>query len=472
MESTNKNGLVRSHRPKIIALIRLLDIAIIGLSLQLLLNHYELDFLLFQVWWLLIAITTFAFFAELNLLYNAPRGVNLITESQRTGGAWIGVLLAFFCIIQFKSSLIATGYQQLFWVWLAIVPALLILWHLAVRLLINYCRAIGRNTRQVAIIGATDLGFELENIFKKDTWLGFSFKGFFDDRFINESGRIQRPTLTLSGNTQELIQMIHEQKIDIVYITLPLKAEKRIKQILDALSDTTAAVYYVPDLLVFDLLRARMDNMGGIPIISIHDTPFYGVDGFTKRMFDIIVSTFILILISIPLLLIAIGVKITSPGPVIFKQRRYGFRGEKISVWKFRSMTTCDDGEQVQQATKNDMRITKFGGFLRRTSLDELPQFINVLQGRMSIIGPRPHAVAHNEYYRGQIKGYMLRHKVKPGITGLAQIKGYRGETDTLEKMDARIQCDLEYIRNWSLMLDIKIFFLTIFKGFFSKQAY
>jgi len=466
------NGLIRPHRPKIIALIRLSDIAIIGLSLQLLLNYYGLDFLLFQVWWLLIAIMSFEFFAELNLLYNAPRGVNLIIETQRTGGAWIGVVLAFFLIIQFKPALISKGYEQLYWVWLISVPALLILWHLAIRLLINYCRALGRNTRQVAIIGATDLGFELENIFKKDSWLGFSFIGYFDDRMKNDIGRLQHKGIDLAGNTEKLIQMIHEQKVDIVYITLPLKAEKRIKQILDALSDTTAAVYYVPDLFVFDLLRARMDNMSGIPIISIHDTPFYGVDGFTKRMFDIIVASFILILISIPLLLIALGVKITSPGPVIFKQHRYGFRGEKISVWKFRSMTACDDGLHIQQATKNDQRTTKFGSFLRRTSLDELPQFINVLQGRMSIIGPRPHAVAHNEYYRGQIKGYMLRHKVKPGITGLAQIKGFRGETDTLDKMDGRIQCDLEYIRNWSLMLDIKIFVLTIFKGFSSKQAY
>jgi len=182
--------------------------------------------------------------------------------------------------------------------------------------------------------------------------------------------------------------------------------------------------------------------------------------------------TIILPLIALPMLLIAIAIKLTSPGPVIFRQYRYGIKGEKIEVWKFRSMTVCENGDSIKQATQNDSRITPFGAFLRRSSLDELPQFINVLQGAMSVVGPRPHAIAHNEYYRKQIQGYMLRHKVKPGITGQAQINGCRGETDTLDKMEARIHHDLEYIKQWSLWLDIKIVFLTVFKGFISKQAY
>jgi putative colanic acid biosysnthesis UDP-glucose lipid carrier transferase len=223
---------------------------------------------------------------------------------------------------------------------------------------------------------------------------------------------------------------------------------------------------------VFDMLSASVNNIKGIPIISIHDTPFYGVDGVMKRMFDIVFSIIILIVIAIPLLIIGLSVKLTSPGPVLFKQRRYGFRGEEIIVWKFRSMTVSEDAENVVQAKKNDPRVTKLGALLRRTSLDELPQFFNVLQGRMSVVGPRPHAVAHNEFYRGQVKGYMLRHKVKPGITGFAQINGYRGETDSLEKMEGRIRYDLNYIRNWSLWLDIKIVLLTIFKGFTGAKAY
>ncbi|ENH1714789.1 exopolysaccharide biosynthesis polyprenyl glycosylphosphotransferase, partial [Escherichia coli] len=191
-----------------------------------------------------------------------------------------------------------------------------------------------------------------------------------------------------------------------------------------------------------------------------------------KRIEDIIVSMLILILISPVLCVIAVTVKLTSKGPVIFRQTRYGMDGKPIKVWKFRSMTVMENDNVVTQATKNDVRVTKVGRFLRRTSLDELPQFFNVLLGGMSIVGPRPHAVAHNEQYRILIDGYMLRHKVKPGITGWAQINGWRGETDTLEKMQKRVEYDLEYIREWSVWLDLKIIFLTVFKGFISKTAY
>ncbi|MFW5443233.1 MAG: undecaprenyl-phosphate glucose phosphotransferase [Methylococcaceae bacterium] len=471
MKKSNTHGIVRTHRPKLIATIRLLDIAIIGFSLSYLLALFGLEFNYYPLWLFLIASMAFEFFSELNLLYTAPRGVNLIIEVQKTLGSWLGVVLFLLIIVQIQPILII-GYETIFWWWLVLAPISLIVWHITTRSVINFFRSTGRNTRQVAIIAATDIGLELEKIISKETWLGFTFVGYFDDRINKDKGRHQLDDQELAGNIERLIDMVNDHKVDVIYITLPLKSEKRIKQILAALSNTTAAVYYVPDLFGFDLLRSKMENLGGIPVISIHDTPFYGVDGFYKRFFDIIFSIFILIIISIPCLIIAAGVKITSPGPVLFKQRRYGFKGEEITVWKFRSMTVSEDGEKIKQATKNDSRVTNFGNFIRKTSLDELPQFVNVLQGKMSIIGPRPHAVAHNELYRGQVQGYMLRHRVKPGITGLAQINGCRGETDTLDKMDNRIRYDLEYIRNWSLMLDFKIFILTIYKGFTDNQAY
>jgi putative colanic acid biosynthesis UDP-glucose lipid carrier transferase len=221
-------------------------------------------------------------------------------------------------------------------------------------------------------------------------------------------------------------------------------------------------VFLVPDLFVFDLLHSSWISLDGIPMISVFDTPFYGVDGWLKRFEDIVLASMILTLISIPMLVIAIATKLTSPGPVIFKQRRYGLNARVMEVWKFRTMTVCEDGEDIAQATKGDMRVTRLGAFLRRTSLDELPQFINVLQGRMSIVGPRPHAVSHNEKYRKLLHGYMLRHKVKPGITGWAQINGWRGETENLEKMKYRITYDMEYISNWSLWLDFKIIMRTL----------
>jgi putative colanic acid biosynthesis UDP-glucose lipid carrier transferase len=251
-----------------------------------------------------------------------------------------------------------------------------------------------------------------------------------------------------------------------------MRAEKRITWLMSELADSTASVYLVPDIFMFELLHARSDVIAGIPTISIYDSPLDGSNAIVKRIEDLVLSSIILLLITPILIAISIAVKVTSSGPVLFKQLRYGIDGKPIKVWKFRSMTVMENGAEVTQAKKNDVRLTPIGRFIRSTSLDELPQFINVLQGRMSIVGPRPHAVAHNEAYRTIINGYMLRHKVKPGITGWAQVNGWRGETDTLDKMEKRIEFDLDYIRNWSLGFDLKIVISTVFKGFIDKSAY
>jgi putative colanic acid biosynthesis UDP-glucose lipid carrier transferase len=248
----------------------------------------------------------------------------------------------------------------------------------------------------------------------------------------------------------------------MIFISQPISAQPRIRKMLDDLEDTTASVYFLPDIYIFDLMQARFDNVGGMPVIAIRESPFTGYNSMIKRGSDIVLGLLIQILLLPLMLLIAIAVKLTSKGPVIFRQRRYGLYGEEIVVYKFRSMTVGEDGDTVVQATRNDQRVTRVGAFLRRSSLDELPQFFNVLQGRMSIVGPRPHAVVHNEQYRKLIKGYMLRHKVKPGITGWAQVNGLRGETETLDKMEARIHFDLDYLRNWSLWLDLWIIIRTV----------
>ncbi len=333
-------------------------------------------------------------------------------------------------------------------------------------------RTKGMNSRTVAIAGANSQGERLGRLIQDTPSLGMRLLGFHEDR-SNGDRRIQ-PDLPapIRGNFSDLIEEAKKGDVDLVYIALPMKGEDRINQIVTGLSDTTASVYVVPDFLVFDLLHSRWVNVGDIPTVSIFETPFYGVEGWVKRLEDIVLSSLILLLIAVPMLAIALGVKLSSPGPVFFKQKRYGLDGRQIRVWKFRSMTVTEDGKNVVQATKGDARITPFGAFLRKTSLDELPQFINVLRGEMSIVGPRPHAVAHNEEYRKLISGYMLRHKVKPGITGWAQVNGWRGETDTLHKMQKRVECDLWYIRRWSVMLDLKIIFLTLYKGFSGENAY
>lgn len=248
--------------------------------------------------------------------------------------------------------------------------------------------------------------------------------------------------------------------------------QPRILHLVDELRDSTASIYFVPDVFIFDLVQARLDDVNGVPVIAVFESPLTGINAVQKALFDTIMATLILLLIWPILLVIAIAIKLTSPGPVIFKQRRYGMDGEEILVYKFRSMSVCEDGTQIDQASRDDQRITRLGGFLRRTSLDELPQFINVLQTRMSIVGPRPHAVAHNEMYRGLIPGYMWRHKVKPGITGWAQVNGYRGETKALEKMEGRVQYDIDYLRNWSLSLDFYIIIRTILLVLRDRNAF
>ena len=257
-----------------------------------------------------------------------------------------------------------------------------------------------------------------------------------------------------------------------VYITLPLGSQPRIVKLLEQLQGTTASLYFVPDVFGISIIQGRLQDMNGVPVVGICETPFTGTNQLIKRTSDLVLATLIIVLTSPLLLAIAIGVKLSSPGPVIFRQRRNGLDGDEIVVWKFRSMTTQDDGAVVAQATRNDPRVTRLGAFLRASSLDELPQFFNVLQGRMSIVGPRPHAVTHNEQYRQIIKAYMVRHKVKPGITGWAQVNGQRGETDTIEKMRARVEYDLEYLRNWSLALDLRIIIGTIRLVFFDRYAY
>jgi len=240
-----------------------------------------------------------------------------------------------------------------------------------------------------------------------------------------------------------------------------MAAQPRTLQLLDALHDSTASIYFVPDIRKFNVVQTYFDEVGDMPVIGVSETPFNGVNWMIKYAFDLIAAFVALVLLAPVMLGIAAAIRLTSPGPVIFKQRRYGLDGEEIVVYKFRTMTVCEDGGEIVQATKQDTRVTHLGKILRKTSLDELPQLINVLQGRMSIVGPRPHAVAHNEMYRKLIKGYMLRHKVRPGITGWAQVNGFRGETETIDKMEARVRYDIDYIRNWSLLMDIRIVMRT-----------
>jgi putative colanic acid biosysnthesis UDP-glucose lipid carrier transferase len=324
--------------------------------------------------------------------------------------------------------------------------------------------------RSAVIVGAGAVGVKVGRALSTGPDVGIDVLGYFDDRTderLHQEGLAQR-----LGGLADVARYVSEHGIKDVYITLPLGSQPRILELLESVQGTTASLYFVPDVFGISIIQGRLQDVNGVPVVGILETPFTGTNELAKRISDIIISSIVLVLISPLLLAVALGVKLSSPGPVIFKQRRNGLDGEEIVVYKFRSMRAQDNGTVVKQATKGDPRITPFGAFIRRTSLDELPQFINVLQGRMSIVGPRPHAVAHNQLYRELIKAYMVRHKVKPGITGWAQVNGLRGETDTVDKMQARVEYDLEYLRNWSLALDLQIIVRTIRLVLFDRSAY
>ncbi len=315
--------------------------------------------------------------------------------------------------------------------------------------------------KKVVFIGSDRQANQIALNLSKNPYSESQVEGFFEDR---SSDRIPEDIgMPLLGKFDDVASYVNLHKIDSVYISLPMTKQKRMLSLIESLKDTTATVYFIPDMFITELIQARVVLINGSLVISVCDTPFVGLDGFIKRLSDIIFSGLILTLISPVLLVIGVAIKLESKGPVIFKQSRYGINGEEVKVYKFRSMKTLDNGAKIKQAEKNDPRFTRLGAFLRRTSLDELPQFINVIQGRMSIVGPRPHAVAHNEEYRKVISGYMLRHMARPGITGLAQVNGYRGETRTTEMMQKRVEYDIKYLQNWSIWLDTFIILKTIF---------
>jgi putative colanic acid biosynthesis UDP-glucose lipid carrier transferase len=400
-----------------------------------------------------------------------PKQANIMSEAVHILTSWpmlVGILLFF----GYATTFLQHFAREVVLAWSIITPFVMLTAHVAIRRMQVRVRGTQESVRRAVIVGASEVGVQLRDRLQEEPMLNIEFVGFFDDREAGRSALTPDEAGQVVGKLERLASCVREEAVDIIYMALPISSQPRILKLLDELKDTTVSLYFVPDIFMFDLIQARIDDVGGMPVVAVCETPFHGMNGLIKRSSDIVLAALILLLISPLMLMLALGVKLSSPGPVLFKQRRYGLDGQDIVVYKFRSMTVCEDGDKVVQATRNDKRVTSFGTFIRKTSLDELPQFINVIQGRMSIVGPRPHAVAHNETYRKLVKGYMIRHKVKPGITGWAQVNGFRGETDTLDKMKMRIDYDLDYLRQWSLWLDLKIIARTVFLVAADRQAY
>lgn len=464
MTNLKKRERAKTNASLISMVQRFSDITILFGGLWVVCKAYALPFFYLHLLMALMALVVFQMIGGMTDFYRSWRGVKISTELVLLLQNWTLSLIFSAGLMAFNSDF--NDDFSLFFAWYVLSSIGLVVCRSLIRFGAGWLRNRGYNTRRVAIAGDLPVGQMLLESFRNEPWLGFEVVGVYHD--VSPEG----VSADWAGTIEQLIEDAKAAKIHNVYIAMSMNDAASIKKLVNELADTTCSVILIPDVFTFNILHSRIEEMNGIPVVPLYDTPLSGLNRVLKRIEDIVLSSLILLMISPVLLSIAAAVKFTSPGPVIFRQTRYGMDGKPIMVWKFRSMKVMENDSVVTQATQNDPRVTRVGNFLRRTSLDELPQFINVLTGGMSIVGPRPHAVAHNEQYRTLIQGYMLRHKVKPGITGWAQINGWRGETDTLEKMEKRIEFDLEYIREWSLWFDIKIVFLTIFKGFVNKAAY
>jgi putative colanic acid biosysnthesis UDP-glucose lipid carrier transferase len=380
------------------------------------------------------------------------------------------ILLAALLAIAYVTQFSGFYSRRVVMTWAVVTPALLVSVNIVLQEWMRRLMCNPQNARRTVFVGYNDVSRALAQQLRTRSEYCLTVQGFFDDRAEDRLGLEGNERVL--GRLAELSKWVKTNGVEVIFLALPVGHLPRVTALLNDLRDTTASIYYAPDLIVSDLIQARMNWINGIPVIAMCETPIHGYRGLSKRLTDVTVALGMLTVL-LPLLLgIAAVIKLTSPGPVIFSQRRYGLNGEKIIVYKFRTMCVTEDGGEITQARRDDPRITSAGRFLRRYSLDELPQLINVLQGRMSLVGPRPHAVAHNEMYRKLIDGYMVRHKVLPGITGLAQVNGLRGETKTLDQMEARVRCDLEYLRNWSVALDLKILARTALRVWHDREAF
>jgi len=465
-------GLLKEHSSTLSLIARLVDVlcVLLGAYLAYVLRapesssstHYTIAFVL-------SGLLTFIVFSMLGV-YESLRGKSWLSQVKKIAIAWANVVVILI-IIAFLSKTSADFSRLWMTYWSVTTFALLLLFRLGLYFILRTMRKKGWNHKKILIVGTGDFGKNVAKSLGESLWTGLDIFAFVDDANMSTVDHIDG--IPVLHGTDTLEAYINNKNIDEIWLALPLHAEERMKRVLEILRHSTVNIRFVPEIFGFRLLNHSVTEIAGLPVIDLSATPMVGINRMIKALEDRLLALLIFIFVSPIMVLIAICVKLSSTGPIIFKQRRLGWDGKSINIYKFRTMYIHKESNgEVTQACQGDSRITKFGAFLRRTSLDELPQFLNVLQGKMSIVGPRPHALVHNEQYKTQIDAYMLRHKVKPGITGWAQIHGLRGETDTLEKMQRRVEFDLFYIENWSLWLDIKIIIRTIFYGFISKNSY
>ena len=452
-----ERGWVHAHGPALVHVLRVGDVAAFVLSLRFVCSLLDRPWTRERLLLALLGAACFMMVASAVVLYRSWRASAIGTELMRVLLCCAGAIFLATVPVWLFGPPAPDWALDIMSIWGVTAFAVIGAGRIAVRLGLRAWRTQGRNYRTAAIVGATPAAEHLLHELRRNRWMGVRVAGIFDE------GRTSH--LRVTGGFDKLKALARAGAVDLVYVALPLHDQPKMREIVQELRDTTVSVSFVADFSEYATLCPHCDVLGGMLTVSLVDTPHTGASAAAKRVLDIVVASVALAGLAIPMLLIGIAVKATSPGPVLFRQRRYGLDGKSFRIWKFRTMMVVEDGESdftFTQASRNDLRISPIGGFLRRTSLDELPQLLNVLKGDMSLVGPRPHPVALNEQHRKLIDGYMLRHKVKPGITGLAQVHGCRGETCTPDKMRRRVEFDLQYINDWSLWLDVKILWRTL----------
>jgi len=407
-------------------------------------------------------------------LYRNWRGRELGRELLVLSCVFSGVFALFTIhalVVQFGQGVSRTWIA----VWFVVGLATLVIARTVLRNLLESLRLHGVDVQRVVVVGLRQSVMKIDRYLERNPWVGVQVVGYFRSPYDLPIARQRRAGLPCLGDADGLLAYLEHHRVDQVWISLPMSERDRLKDLLRGLERHPINVKLVPDLFDLGMLNQSGEQIGNVPVINLRQG---GVDRSTylivaKSLLDRIMALVALLLLCPLMLAIAIGVKLSSPGPVLFRQRRHGRGGRQFWMLKFRSMRAHEERDgAIAQATRGDSRITPFGAFLRRSSLDELPQLFNVLSGSMSLVGPRPHAAQHNTYYERLIQHYMQRHYVKPGITGWAQVNGYRGETPELRTMKKRVQYDLDYIRRWSLWLDFKIIVLTAFRVIGQKNAY
>ncbi len=465
-------GLLKEYASVVDLVVRAADVLFLLVTAHLAERVSAGGYALSQSQWLLALLAApvvLVIFSSMSI-YQSRRGASLVGEFQRVALAWSSVfgLVAIFSVA--FADLVEVA-REWFLAWFVVGGASVLGLRALVRMFLRWARARGFNIRRIVMAGSAEMGGQVLEHLERAPWTGLEIMAFFT---AEPDGLIGRPRgLPAPHRLEELPGFVERETVDQVWLAFPLKEERRLQALLHDLRHCTSDIRLVPDIFGFELLNHSVSDVAGLPVINLRSSPLQGVNRLVKEIEDRVLAVFFLLLLSPLFLLIALAVKLDSPGPVLFKQRRHGWDGRPIRVYKFRSMVRdADSGGYPHQARPGDARVTRVGRILRRYSLDELPQFFNVLQGRMSIVGPRPHALEHNERFKDEIDHYMLRHKVKPGITGWAQINGYRGETDTLEKMKKRLEYDLYYIENWSLWFDLRIILLSPWRAIRDPNAY